>query len=81
MLSKGTTTTDYRNAPSNSGPLAAQWIDKPHRLIYDLCGEVERLWRILASQLCSCGLRHETDTARHAEDCRYRAALAGEENK
>ena len=60
MLSKGTTTTDYRNAPSNSGPLAAQWIDKPHRLIYDLCGEVERLWAFerppdFPEIVCLCG--------------------------
>jgi hypothetical protein len=41
------TTEDYRNAPSGIGPLAAEWKDKPHRLVYDLCREVERLaaWR------------------------------------
>jgi hypothetical protein len=27
---------DYKNAPSGIGPLANQWKDKPHRLIYDL---------------------------------------------
>jgi hypothetical protein len=37
------TTEDYRNAPSEIGPLAAEWADKPHRLVYDLCQEVERL--------------------------------------
>jgi hypothetical protein len=37
------TTADYRNAPSGIGPLAATWKDKPHRLVYDLCREVERL--------------------------------------
>jgi hypothetical protein len=37
------TTEDYRNAPSGIGPLAATWKDKPHRLVYDLAGEVERL--------------------------------------
>lgn len=36
-------TQDYRLAPSGEGPLAHEWKDKPHRLIYDLCGEVERL--------------------------------------
>lgn len=36
-------TQDYRLAPSHQGPLANQWVDKPHRLIYDLCSEVERL--------------------------------------
>jgi hypothetical protein len=36
-------TNDYRNAPSNIGPQAATWKDKPHRLVYDLCSEIERL--------------------------------------
>lgn len=31
------TLEEYRNAPSGIGPLAAQWKDKPHRLVYDLC--------------------------------------------
>lgn len=35
--------SDYRNAPSGDGPLAGEWKDKPHRLIYDLCNEVLRL--------------------------------------
>jgi hypothetical protein len=34
---------DYRRAPSGEGPLAAEWKDKPHRLIYDLCKRVEAL--------------------------------------
>lgn len=34
---------DYRLAPSGEGPLKNEWRDKPHRLIYDLVGEVERL--------------------------------------
>lgn len=33
----------YRDAPSGIGPLAYQWADKPHRLVYDLIAEVERL--------------------------------------
>ena len=36
-------TTDYRNAPSGIGPQADTWKDKPHRLVYDLCTEIERL--------------------------------------
>lgn len=32
---------DYRNAPSGVGPLASTWSDKPHRLLYDLCGRLE----------------------------------------
>ena len=27
---------DYMNAPSGFGPLASEWADKPHRLVYDL---------------------------------------------
>jgi hypothetical protein len=36
-------TNDYRNAPGGDGPEAANWADKPHRLVYDLCAEIERL--------------------------------------
>jgi len=36
-------TNDYRIAPGGEGPHAATWKDKPHRLIYDLCREIERL--------------------------------------
>lgn len=34
-------TQDYRNAPSGIGPMAEEWSDKPHRLVYDLCAEVD----------------------------------------
>lgn len=43
MAETGYTTKDYRDAMSGEGPLAYQWKDKPHRLIYDLCYEVEHL--------------------------------------
>jgi hypothetical protein len=33
---------DYRNAPSGLGPLADEWKDKPHRLVYDLCKRLEQ---------------------------------------
>jgi hypothetical protein len=36
------TIADYRNAPSGIGPLADQWRDKPHRLVYDLCHLLEQ---------------------------------------
>lgn len=36
-------TSEYREAPSGRGPHAAEWLDKPHRLVYDLCTEVDRL--------------------------------------
>lgn len=45
----GTTTDDYRKAPGGDGNsiLVLNWNDKPHRLIYDLCNEVDRLRAIL----------------------------------
>lgn len=36
-------TQAYRLAPGGEGEHAATWQDKPHRLIYDLCGDIERL--------------------------------------
>lgn len=36
-------TEDYRDAPGGCGPQASQWRDKPHRLVYDLCSEIDRL--------------------------------------
>lgn len=47
-------TKDYRDAPSGFGPLAAEWKDKPHRLVYDLCSEAERqrgLFRVAAERV------------------------------
>jgi hypothetical protein len=37
----------FRLATSNEGELAHEWNDKPHRLVYDLSNEVERLQKIL----------------------------------
>lgn len=48
-MQPGMTTEDYRLAMGDTeaaqkfGTLAYQWEDKPHRLVYDLCGEVEHL--------------------------------------
>lgn len=45
-MSEGATTDDYRNACSGEGDLGSlgyDWSDKPHRLVYDLCGEVDAL--------------------------------------
>jgi hypothetical protein len=39
------TTDDYRAAVSGEGEfgtLGHEWSDKPHRLVYDLCGEVDK---------------------------------------
>lgn len=46
---------DYRNAPSGIGPLAHTWGDKPHRLLYDLATEVERLQVLLRDVVVAAG--------------------------
>ena len=48
------TPADYRAAPSGQGPLAGTWRDKPHRLVYDLCTEVETLRALLARVSATC---------------------------
>ncbi len=45
---RGLDTLDYRQAPSGKGTQAAEWTNKPHRLVYDLCGEIERLQATVA---------------------------------
>lgn len=49
-MREGATTEDYRRAISGEGDfgsLGYEWADKPHRLVYDLCGEVDVLRRLL----------------------------------
>ncbi len=41
-------TQDYRIAPSGDGPQAFEWLDKPHRLVYDLCSEIDRLRKVIS---------------------------------
>lgn len=36
-------TYHLRRAPSGGGDFAYQWRNKPHRLVYDACREIERL--------------------------------------
>lgn len=48
------TLADYRHAPGGDGPLGAEWKNKPHRLVYDLCAEITRL-RIEAGCCGVCG--------------------------
>lgn len=36
------TTQDYRSSMAEGGPLYGAWKNKPHRLVYDLCAEIER---------------------------------------
>lgn len=62
-------TDDYRTAPGGNGPKAFTWKDKPHRLVYDLCEEVERVRAVnaaLREKLAS------TETA--LEDAKMRVA-------
>ena len=40
-------TLAYRFAIGGEGELAGEWADKPHRLVYDLASEVERLQGVL----------------------------------
>lgn len=50
-MREGSTTDDYRDAMSGEGEfgsLGYEWSDKPHRLVYDLCGEVDRLNDVIA---------------------------------
>jgi hypothetical protein len=45
-MREGATTEDYRKALDGEGDLGSlgyEWSDKPHRLVYDLCGEVDAL--------------------------------------
>ena len=51
-LVNGVTTEDYRKAMYGEGDsiVAYNWTDKPHRLIYDLCGEIEFLEQELQNQ-------------------------------
>ena len=53
-------TSEYREAPSGRGPHASEWIDKPHRLIYDLCNEVDKLREVIRR-------RDERDRKRYAQ--------------
>ena len=50
-ISKGKTLKDYWNAPSSPDTeLGFTWSDKPHRLLYDLIGEVAHNRASLESQ-------------------------------
>ena len=48
---------DYRDALSNEGPLAGDWNDKPHRLVYDLCNEIQHLQNLVIIGKVSSALR------------------------
>lgn len=43
QLPKVFDTKPFRDAVNGDGELAAQWKDKPHRLVYDLCKQIEEM--------------------------------------
>lgn len=52
-------TFEARLAICGEGPRAYDWSDKPHRIVYDLCREIERNAALPAVQpdpLCECGM-------------------------
>ena len=62
----GYTTWDYRLAVEGEGPLAHEWSDKPHRLVFDLAGLVERLTGELANRDATIDAREME--IRHLQD-------------
>lgn len=53
-MREGATTDDYRAALSGEGDffsLGYEWSDKPHRLVDDLCGEIDYLQAMLRETL------------------------------
>jgi hypothetical protein len=55
-MREGATADDYRKAVDGEGEfgsLGYEWSDKPHRLVYDLCGEVEHLQSLIDSAVSS----------------------------
>ena len=74
------TIDDYRNAPSGIGPLAAEWKDKPHRLIYDLCNLLEKPARCPPKIKQYLATRRQEEAERaagHMEEAHRRGLAAG----
>lgn len=69
LAQQGLTTEDFRHAVGNEGPLAGQWADKPHRLVYDLCSEIEateRKLKLVKERQCRIvGLRQAYESAQY----------------
>lgn len=64
-------TDDYRAAPAGDGPLATAWNDKPHRLVYDLCRDVDALRRQRDELLAACKAMLEADIYADGEGICY----------
>lgn len=59
-MREGASTEDYRKAMSGDGDthsLGYEWSDKPHRLVYDLCGEVDYLRAAIAAEREACAAK------------------------
>ena len=61
----GRSTADYRKSVSEGGPMYAAWENKPHRLVYDLCDEIDRL----AKKLKRLRSMHCCVNCSHANEC------------
>lgn len=48
-------TDEYREGPLGFGTLGHTWRDKPHRLVYDLCDEVDALRETVKSLVVAAG--------------------------
>jgi hypothetical protein len=61
---------DFRDAPWGIGPLAYEWMDKPHMLLGELCDEADTLTRERdeARSLCdeTINMLHDADRERDA---------------
>jgi hypothetical protein len=50
-------TYECRMAVSGEGPRSGDWFDKPHRIVYDLCQEIEKLKAQLCADCVKCGCK------------------------
>ena len=53
--------SDYSNAVNGRGPLAPEWEDKPHRLVYDLVNLSDELLKALKRMVQWYGGWHDSD--------------------
>ena len=69
-MEAGWTAQDYRASMSPDGPMYGAWQNKPHRLVYDLCGEVE----YLQGELRRLKVMHCCANCGHANECSMEGA-------
>lgn len=77
-MRNGSTTDDYRAALSGEGEIGSlgyEWSDKPHRLVYDLCGEVDHLRSIVSAALLDTQRGFEGDRMHQAPKAKVRGIV------